>query len=291
MNASEVRHLLRRQFPSLAELPLRRVGEGFDNVQWRLGPDLVVRLPRRAAAATLVTNESRWLHEVIRDVRLETPAPLLEGHADEAFPWPWAIGHWIEGRPGDRVALNIRARSVETFAELLRDLHHRASRDAPQNPLRGGALDDRSHAMDEGFDALGGDQRAWRSLWRWTCSAPPATAPTWIHGDLHPGNLIYRDGTLVGVIDFGDLCRGDPATDLAQTMLLAPFGATLQVIDRYHPDPAMLRRSIGWAMLFASMFLRLGQHGRPTYRRLGDTGRLNVMAWSRELGSPKGRGE
>ncbi len=42
----------------------------------------------------------------------------------------------------------------------------------------------------------------------------------WIHGDLHPGNLLVHDGRLSGVLDFGDLTAGDPATDLSVAWML-----------------------------------------------------------------------
>ncbi|MEL6983474.1 MAG: hypothetical protein AAFO29_13695, partial [Actinomycetota bacterium] len=46
-----VARLLADQCPDLAELPLRELASGWDNVMYRLGPDLVVRLPRRSAIA------------------------------------------------------------------------------------------------------------------------------------------------------------------------------------------------------------------------------------------------
>ncbi|HAW29186.1 MAG TPA: aminoglycoside phosphotransferase, partial [Planctomycetaceae bacterium] len=52
------------------------------------------------------------------------------------------------------------------------------------------------------------------------CSTPASTNRVWLHGDLHPRNVIIRDGTLVGVIDWGDLNGGDAATDLACAWLL-----------------------------------------------------------------------
>jgi aminoglycoside phosphotransferase (APT) family kinase protein len=51
-------------------------------------------------------------------------------------------------------------------------------------------------------------------------TTPWKDAAMWIHGDLHPGNLLVRDGRLTGVLDFGDLTAGDPATDLAVAWML-----------------------------------------------------------------------
>jgi aminoglycoside phosphotransferase (APT) family kinase protein len=35
--------------------------------------------------------------------------------------------------------------------------------------------------------------------------------PLWLHGDLHPANLLVSRGRITGVIDFGDITSGDPA--------------------------------------------------------------------------------
>ena len=42
-----VRSLLAEQHPDLAHLPLTEVASGWDNVVFRLGDDLAVRVPRR----------------------------------------------------------------------------------------------------------------------------------------------------------------------------------------------------------------------------------------------------
>jgi aminoglycoside phosphotransferase (APT) family kinase protein len=97
----------------------------------------------------------------------------------------------------------------------------------------------------------------------------------WIHGDLHPGNLLVSASTLSAVIDFGDLAAGDPATDLsvnwmlwnsAQSNLLATALAESNVIDG---DTWM--RARGWALALGLTYLAssrddeaLGVLGRAT---------------------------
>ena len=71
-----VGRLLHEQCPDLAHLPLRRVGEGWDNVLYRLGDDLAVRLPRRALGAGLMANEVTWLPTSSRALPLPTSAPV-----------------------------------------------------------------------------------------------------------------------------------------------------------------------------------------------------------------------
>ena len=60
------------------------------------------------------------------------------------------------------------------------------------------------------------------ALWNDALAAANDTAPTWIHGDLHPRNVLVKKGCLTGVIDWGDLAGGDRACDLAAVWMLLP---------------------------------------------------------------------
>ncbi len=64
IDAGLVRRLLVEQQPGLADLSIRIIANGWDNVVVRLGSDLTVRLPRRQASAQLLLNEQRWLPEL-----------------------------------------------------------------------------------------------------------------------------------------------------------------------------------------------------------------------------------
>jgi Phosphotransferase enzyme family len=70
------------------------------------------------------------------------------------------------------------------------------------------------------------------------------------------------------VIDFGDLCAGDPAYDLAAGWLLLPDDTTDQFHAAYQPAPdtATKRRARGWAMARALSGILIGDagvRGRP----------------------------
>ena len=57
IDADLVRALLRDQQPALAELPCEEVGFGWDNVIFRLGDELCVRLPRREVVAKYIVTQ------------------------------------------------------------------------------------------------------------------------------------------------------------------------------------------------------------------------------------------
>ena len=95
-----------------------------------------------------------------------------------------------------------------------------------------------------------------------------AGPPLWLHGDLHPLNLLVDHGQLSAVIDFGDLCAGDPASDLYAAWML--FDADARAVFRAatRADAATWRRAQGWALALAVAFCagdeRIAGIGRRT---------------------------
>ena len=149
-------------------------------------------------------------------------------------------------------------------------LHREAPGEAPANPNRGVPLEALGHDFDGRFTVVGSSDAAAdvRRAWEPAVSAPAwAGQPVWIHGDLHPANVVVSDGTLCGVIDFGDMCAGDPATDLAAAWLLLPAGTAPRFFDAYaSADDAVIRRARGWAALRALGLIGIGhswEQGMP----------------------------
>ena len=260
-----VRALLRDQHPDLADLELRDVEGGWDNQLWRLGDELAVRLPRTERAPALLRTEQTWLPVLAPRLPLPTPDPVRIGTPSSRFPHTWTIARWVHGEPADRSPIT-RIDAAEVLAGFLRALHDRAPAEAPANPARGVPLACMHHGDDGPFDALAdhpGIEDA-RELWQAALAAPDRQGPAlWLHGDLHPANVVVRNGTLAGVIDFGELCAGDPATDLSAAWLLLPAGAAGRFFDAYGPvDDATMARARGWALLRAVGLIGIGRNGR-----------------------------
>ena len=268
-----VRTLLARQHPDLADLPVTPLDAGWDNTLWRLGEGLLVRLPRRAVSAPLALHEQRWLPELERRLPLPISAPLRVGRPSDGYPWSWSIVPWLAGRPGDTTEITAPDRAADQLGRFLRALHVEAPPEAPRNPYRGGALSTRAEAFEQRISELASevDAPAIRHVWERACAAPSwLDPPVWLHGDLHPANVLVLDGALGAVIDFGDVCAGDPATDVAAAWMLLPESAVATFATSYGGiEPALEVRALGWALLFGLMLLAIGLDDRPTYEPIG----------------------
>lgn len=267
-----VRALLRLQHPDLAGRSLRLVASGWDNVIYRLGDDLVVRVPRRAVAANLIDNENTWLPVLGPTIRATIPVPLRTGTPSGLFPWPWSITRWIDGRLASDTPFDEHDSLAADLASFVRDLHQPAPVNAPLNPVRGVPLATRSDAV-AGRLETGHVPRAAEVAAAWEsalATAPWAGPPLWLHGDLHPANILTRDGGLAAVIDFGDLTAGDPATDLATAWLTFDPPGRATFVDALAYDDATWARARGWALVMGTALLansadspamnRIGQH-------------------------------
>ncbi|MBT2478124.1 aminoglycoside phosphotransferase family protein [Streptomyces sp. ISL-94] len=275
ITAELVRHLLRDQHPDLADHPLKLGARGWDNQLWRLGDDLAVRLPWATQSAdTLLRKEHAWLPVLAPYLPLPVPVPQRLGEPSERFPRPWIVTTWVPGEPADRAPVTRGAEAADTLAAFLTALHGPAPTGAPAGRGRGGPLADHADGFAKGLTSatelgLIPDPDAVLAVWEDAVAAPEWAGPAlWLHGDLHPANVLTADGTFCGVVDFGDLFAGDPAWDLAAAWVLLPDSAA----DRFHgayqpiPDAATLRRARGCAVLKALACILIGDagvHGRP----------------------------
>ncbi len=246
--------LVADQHPDLVG-PLRRVTGGWDNEVFRLGDDLAVRLPRRELGAGLIESELRWLPELAERLPLEVPVPVRAGVPGLGYPWRWSIVRWVDGETVLSAIDSVDEQQLEAaLAWFLTVLHQSAPDDAPHNPFRGVPLAERVELFDANLAAVPSDldRPAITAAWATALAQPPWSGPpVWIHGDLHPGNLVARGGRLVGVLDFGDLTGGDPATDLAVGwMCLGPRGRA-DLRGRLSVDDATWGRARGWALAHA----------------------------------------
>lgn len=269
-----LRALLREQHADLSELPIALAGEGWDNYTFRVGDALAVRVPRRAESVELVLREQQWLPRIAERVHLPIPAPIRVGVPSARFGWPWSVVPWLTGTSAD-VCEVPTARAAAALGGFLASLHVTAPPDAPSNPFRTQPLVARRESVEDRLERLTGlDARVKdrvRIAWLDAVGTPIDSAPTWIHGDLHLGNILVQDGEISGVIDWGDITVGDVATDLAALFMLFPDSPRRQAgLASYRAaSAATLTRAQGWAVFYGSLFYDLGLSGDRSYLNLG----------------------
>jgi aminoglycoside phosphotransferase (APT) family kinase protein len=258
-----VRSLVAAQLPEWSRLPVEPVlPRGTDNALYRLGEELVVRLPRTPRTEVALRSEREWLPRLAPHLPLEAPAPLADGEPGEGYPFRWAVYTWLDGENATRDRIADDTRLAADLAELIAALQRidpaGGPRPGPWNVFRGQPISLRDEpvraAIAKLAESIDGDRVI--AVWEQDSSAPEwDRAPVWIHGDLDSRNLLARDGRLSGVVDWGCVGVGDPACDVmvAWKMLSRearePFRAALSV------DEATWARANAWALSQALMAL------------------------------------
>lgn len=259
-----VRRLLADQCPQWLDEPVAFLLAGWDNAMFVIGDDKLARVPRRASAVPLIEHEQRWLPELAPRLPLPIPAPLHAGTPTSFYPWPWSIVPLAVGRSALEVSIDTAwstdgiagsAALADRVGTCVAALHEIPVPESPPvNPYRGIPLADRNdlfdqHLADCGRVLDGSILDAIRDKWADALAAPPPAGRTWLHGDLHPGNLIVDTaGAPVSLIDFGDMCAGDPAVDLMLGWQLFTPDARPAFRVSTRVDDATWARGRGWAL-------------------------------------------
>jgi aminoglycoside phosphotransferase (APT) family kinase protein len=250
-----VARLVRTQFPQWSELSITAVEpNGWDNRTFRLGPDLLVRLPSAQSYAAQVRKEHRWLPVLAPQLPLPIPEPVAMGEPAESYPWNWSVYRWLDGVPASIAAIDDLPQLAVALAHFLTCLQQidasGGPAPGPHNFFRGGGLQtydaETRKTIAAVRDRIDADMAT--AVWEAGLAATWQGTPVWVHGDVAAGNLLVRDGRLAAVIDFGSSGVGDPACDvtIAWTLL---SGESREVFRAALPlDEATWARGRGWAL-------------------------------------------
>jgi aminoglycoside phosphotransferase (APT) family kinase protein len=264
-----VRGLLRAQQPQWADLPLHRVvSSGTDNAMFRLGDDMVVRLPRIERAVSALTHEQRWLPVLASHLPLAVPTPLARGDAGDGYPWQWAVYSWLDGDNAFEGPIDDIDDAARDLAAFIRALHTIDTADAPPSGRgrRGAPLAVLDQQTRQAIDAAGGlvDRETVTAAWEAAMGQPTwHRDPVWVHGDIARGNLLVHGGRIRAVIDFGCSGVGDPACDLLVAWDLFDGRSRALFREAVNVDDATWRRGRGWALCTALWALPYYLHTNP----------------------------
>jgi aminoglycoside phosphotransferase (APT) family kinase protein len=214
--------LLAQQFPALARLPIRLLGSGWDNTVYAVGDEWVFRFPRREVVVPGLEVEIGFLPKLAPLLPIAIPVPEHVGIASDAFPWPFFGARMLPGVELCAARDTSRQQLASELGSFLRRLHSREVMDAvgerlPENWTRRADMELRVPVAVEKLAAVEGLWQAPRHVYDLLNEAlglPPPEPRAVCHGDLHFRHVLVEDGRVSGVIDWIDLCRGEPALDL-----------------------------------------------------------------------------
>lgn len=268
MNDAMIRALVTQHAPQWAALPLQRVDSpGTDNAMFRIGSDLVLRIPRRRSAVALLSKELDWLAH-LDGLPLKVPTPRYRGHIDPEIDREFGIFDWIHGETATPEAIADTDRAAIAMADFLKALHGVATDGAPvagpSNNSRGVPLADMTARTVAAIETVSDeiDAPAARAVWEDTASLTYDAAGVWLHGDLKADNLIAVDGNLAGVIDWGLSAVGDPAADYATAWSWIEPSARSTFRDALEPSDSDWLRAKAWALYGAVIALSHYRGGR-----------------------------
>jgi aminoglycoside phosphotransferase (APT) family kinase protein len=272
-----VRRLLDTLPPVLAQehaaLPLRRFeSSGSTNALFRLGDELLVRMPRQPGGSETIEKELRWTPYVAAHLPVPVPEVVAVGEPGLGYPEKWSVVRFVEGdEPGvpadgepprhelaaDLAAVVGALGSLEVPPEARTDPALRWYRGLPLATMDG----DVRHFLHAcrplvgrpGFDL---DLDAVEAAWTRTTRLPEAereVEPHWYHGDLVSENLLVRDGRLVAVLDLGALSVGDPTVDLVVAWHVLDPAARSTFRALLGVDDITWSLARGWALAIAVM--------------------------------------
>lgn len=252
-----VRRLIDQQFPQWRTFPIRPIEPGgWDNGSFRLGTELTVRMPSHAAYAAQVTKEQQWLPKLAARLPVAIPTPVAEGRPSDEYPWHWSVYRWIDGETAQVARIPDRQAFAAELAYFLVALQKADATGGPppgpHNFYRGDNIGVYGQETRQAVQELDGRIDAEAATAVWEAAGEGAwgdvSVPVWVHGDMHPTNLLVRDGHLSAVIDFGCLGVGDPACDVAIAWTF--FSAASREAFRrcLATDEGTWARARGWAI-------------------------------------------
>ncbi len=132
-----------------------------------------------------------------------------------------------------------------------------------------GAATARLDRLEQSDDGLRTDVARFRQIFAHGLETPANEPETWLHADLHPRNVLTIAGHMKGVIDWGDMCAGDPCTDLAAAWLFFEPEDHHAIWDVYEPTTQLLDRARAWTVAYGVMLLEAGMGMDPRLEAAG----------------------
>ncbi len=256
--------IIAAQFPEYAHLPITSVEkQGHDNRTYRLGNEMMIRMPTAESYALKVPKEQQLLPKLAPYLSVSIPAPIRMGVPSNDYPYPFSIYKWLEGTSINLLSLANDKLPQLAFdlAKFLKELQNITGVQGPgpgqHNWWRGDHVSVYDKGALEQIGALAGiiDTDKAISLWKRACQTKWIKSPIWVHGDFAIGNILTQNGKLSAIIDFGGMALGDPACDLVIAWTFLNGKARDIFIREMNLDEDTWLRARGWTLWKATFEL------------------------------------
>ncbi|MCP4474104.1 MAG: aminoglycoside phosphotransferase family protein [Gammaproteobacteria bacterium] len=252
-----VTELVAEQFPQWAHLPISPIAvSGWDNRTFRLGEEMLLRLPSAASYVPQVLKEQQWLPKLAPHLSLAVPTPLAMGKPSKNYRWNWSVYRWIVGESANIVTINAQQQQhiAVQAAQFLNELHKIDTTSAPlagaHNYYRGAHPAVYDNEACSAIVALTDriDADAATAVWRKALQSKWQKNLVWVHGDFSSENILLKDGQVIAVIDFGCMGVGDPACDLVIAWTFLKNSSREVFRENLSLDSSTWQRARGWAL-------------------------------------------
>jgi len=272
-----VRELVDGQFPEWAPLPLTPVqSEGTVNAILRIGDTVAARFPLQPgevdATRQWLQSEAAAARELLGRTRVPVPEPVAIGEPGAGYPLPWSVQTWLPGTTASRQDPSMSEPFAHDLAEFIAqvravDVNGRTF----SGRGRGGDLRYNDRWMERCFENSRHlvDVDTLRRIWLSLRDLPRESSDVMTHGDLTPGNVLVRDGRLVGVLDVGGFGAADPALDLVGAWHLLEAGPRQLLRDDLLCDELEWARGKAWALQQALGAVWYYEDTNPPMSRMG----------------------
>ena len=217
------RKLIAEQFPEFSHLAIKSVEkQGHDNRTYRLGNDILIRMPTAESYALKVPKEQKLLPKLAPYFQVRIPSPLKMGSPTHYYPFPFSIYAWLPGQSLNLLVLSedMQLKLAFDLATFLKELKSIRTVVGPLPGQHNWWRGDHVSVYDQGaqkqmaqlHDVI--DLEKAKALWEKACQTRWHKPPVWIHGDVAIGNILLKHDQLSAIIDWGGMTMGDPACDV-----------------------------------------------------------------------------
>jgi aminoglycoside phosphotransferase (APT) family kinase protein len=256
--------LIEDQFPELSHLPIIEVKQqGHDNRTYRIGHDLLIRIPTMECYALAVEKEHKFLPLLAKHLTARIPVPLKLGNPSAVFPFSFSIYEWLEGEPLSSIAGSTEdtQKLAYDLARFLNELQSVDNMNGPapgqHNWWRGDHISVYDKGAREQIAALKHEIETDKAnaLWTEASKTEWEKVPVWVHGDFAIGNILMHHNKLSAIIDFGCMGIGDPACDLVIAWTFLEDKAREIFIHELNLNEDTWLRAKAWALWKATFEL------------------------------------